>query len=167
MALDSIFNYEMCGLDRSSKGAWVSTFTYGELKRWVGRPATDKFGLPVGLIADIYVDATTGYPEWLAIDTGLVGARLSFAPLVGASEDGENVNLAYEKSHIKDSPSIETGGRLNEDEEDRLYRHYGLVYPRTRMRSQSQPDVGAIDLRTRRGGDSDPRTVSDNESQTK
>lgn len=100
-----------------------------QLETWVGRPSVDKNGNKLGAIADVYMDDATGNPEWLAVViNGLFTNRVSFVPLAGAEEDGESVRVAYAKSLIKDAPSMELDGDLGAEEEERLYRHYGIPY---------------------------------------
>lgn len=106
----------------------MSTFTIEQLERWIDRPAIDKNSHRLGTVADVYVDDATGDPEWLAVVTSLFGSRMSFVPLLGASDHGDKVQVAYEKSLVKDSPNIDADGQLTEEEEQRLYRHYGLEY---------------------------------------
>lgn len=116
----------------------MTTFTIEQLERWIDRHAIDKKGNKLGTIADVYVDDATGLPEWLAVMTGLFGSRMSFVPLLGAADLGDKVQVAYEKSMVKDSPNVDADGQLTEEEEERLYRHYGLTY----KRAISDLDVG-------------------------
>ncbi len=103
----------------------------GEL---VGRNAVDPDGDKIGSIFDVYVDNDTGQPQWLAISTGLFGTKVSFAPLAGASLVGDDVYVAYTKSHVKDAPRAEADGQLSPEEEDELYAHYGAPGVGTRRR---------------------------------
>src|SRR3954447_12525001 len=102
--------------------------TMDEIKTWQDQEAHGRDGQKLGTIADIYLDRDTGEPEWAAIKTGLFGSKVSFAPLAEATHSGDGVQLPYTKDEIKDAPSAEADGELSEDEEDALYRHYGLSY---------------------------------------
>jgi uncharacterized protein (TIGR02271 family) len=99
-----------------------------ELQAWNGRNLIDRDGDKVGSIADVYLDEQTGTPEWLAVNTGLFGTKVSFVPTAEARTEGDDVRVPYEKSHIKDSPNVEADGALSEEEEARLYRHYDVAY---------------------------------------
>jgi len=92
---------------------------------WIGRDAVDQDGDKIGRIEEIYLDDETGRPEWLAIKTGMLGSKLSFAPISGSSSDGENLRLPYGKTQVKDAPSVDADGHLSPEEEAELYRHYG------------------------------------------
>jgi hypothetical protein len=49
-------------------------------------------------------------------------------PISGAVEAGGKVCVAFSKAFVKDSPNIDTDGTLNVEDEQRLYRHYGMRY---------------------------------------
>jgi uncharacterized protein (TIGR02271 family) len=106
-----------------------------EATAWRGRTAVDRDGDKLGTIDEIYLDADTGKPEWLAVKTGLFGTKLTFIPLAEATSDGDNVRVPYEKSQVKDAPNAEADGALSQEEEANLYRHYGLSYGEQRSDS--------------------------------
>src|SRR4051812_13876305 len=93
---------------------------------WVGHRAVDRDGETIGDIAEIYLDDSTGQPDWAAITTGIFGTKRSFVPLQGATASGDELVLAFSKAQVKDAPRIDPDGHLNEDEERRLYEHYSL-----------------------------------------
>ena len=99
---------------------------------WRGRNAVDGEGNKVGTIHEIYVDAETGEPEWLAVKTGMFGSKVSFIPFAGASDVDGDVRLPYDKYQVKDAPSADADGELSQDEEAGLYRHYGLDFSEAR-----------------------------------
>src|ERR687897_2377665 len=103
-----------------------------EAYEWRGRNVVDQEGAKVGRLEEIYLDQHTGRPEWLLIHTGLFGTKSSFAPLAGAQVDGEDVRIGYSKQEVKDAPSVEADGELSQEEEARLYAHYGLDYSESR-----------------------------------
>jgi uncharacterized protein (TIGR02271 family) len=96
---------------------------------WRGQKVVDSTGSKVGTLDEIYFDAETDLPEWAAVTTGMFGSRLSFVPLSRATSDGEHVHVGYEKSQIKDAPTVEADGDLAPDDEQLLYRHYGIDFP--------------------------------------
>ncbi|MEA2273930.1 MAG: hypothetical protein QOI98_2638 [Solirubrobacteraceae bacterium] len=107
---------------------------------WRGRTAVDCDGDKVGKLDEIYLDQETGEPEWALVSTGPFGSRSTFVPLVGASLSGQSVCLNWDKSTIKDAPSIEPEGDLSHEEEAQLCRHYGLPY--AGFRSNTGHDTG-------------------------
>lgn len=89
----------------------------------------DQDGNKVGSAGQVYVDDHTGEPSWVTVRTGLFGTSESFAPLQGASMDGDDVRIAYTKDQVKDAPKVDPDQNLSEAEEDELYRHYALSRP--------------------------------------
>jgi uncharacterized protein (TIGR02271 family) len=109
--------------------------TVQEATHMRGMTAVDRDGDKIGKIEDVYLDQDTGQPEWLAISGGLFSSGVSFVPLAQATPEGDNVRVPYEKSHVKDAPHAEADGALSQEEEARLYQHYGLDYGENRSDS--------------------------------
>jgi uncharacterized protein (TIGR02271 family) len=114
---------------------------------WRGRTVVDKDGDKIGKLDEIYIDQDTDRPEWAIVNTGLFGGRSNFVPLEGASPTGEDIRVGYEKSQVKDAPSIDPDGELSQEQEAELYRHYGLNY------SEARSDSGLPEGGTGRGAD--------------
>jgi uncharacterized protein (TIGR02271 family) len=110
-----------------------------ELARWTGRTLVGSDGEKIGKVEDIYLDQETEKPEWLAVKTGMFGGGISFVPLADATTDGDDVRVPYDKAQVKDAPHADADGRLSQEEEARLYRHYGLSY------SEERSDTGLAD----------------------
>jgi uncharacterized protein (TIGR02271 family) len=106
---------------------------------WRGKTAVDSDGEKIGTVEEIYLDAETEQPEWLAVKTGLFGSKISFIPIADATDAGGDVRVAYSKTRVKDSPHAEPDGQLSQREEAQLYRHYGLDY------GDSRSDTGLSD----------------------
>jgi len=109
--------------------------TTQEVTSWKGQKLVGEDGEKIGTIDEIYVDEQTGQPEWLAVSTGLFGSRVSFVPLRDAQRDGDDVRVPYTKEDVKSSPNAEADGALSQDEESRLYSHYGYDYSERRSES--------------------------------
>lgn len=88
--------------------------------------AYDVRGDKVGKIEDIYVNDATGQPDFVSVNTGVLGLSKDLVPLRGHTFDGEDVTLAFEKDRIQDAPVTDRDGHLTERERDELYRYYGL-----------------------------------------
>ncbi|GAA2176911.1 PRC and DUF2382 domain-containing protein [Arthrobacter parietis] len=84
-------------------------------------------GNKVGSVGEIYVDDRTGNPSWVTVNTGLFGSKESFAPLDGATLEGDDVRVGYTKATIKDAPQVAPDAHLSELEEAELYRYYGIT----------------------------------------
>jgi uncharacterized protein (TIGR02271 family) len=101
------------------------TFTPDQL---TGRTAVDPAGDKIGEIGQVYLDDRTGEPAWVTLSTGLFGSRESFAPLHGASVNGDEVVLRVAKDQVKDAPNVEDDGHLDEGEQGALYDYYGGLF---------------------------------------
>ena len=106
-----------------------------DVTEWRGRTVVDRDGDKVGKLEEVYLDEQTGRPEWALVNTGLFGSKSSFVPLAGAAPAGDDVQVQFEKGHVKDAPSVDTGQELSQDEEAALYAHYGLDYGESRSDS--------------------------------
>jgi uncharacterized protein (TIGR02271 family) len=98
------------------------------VRSWQGATMVDRDGDRIGTIESIYVDDQTGQPEWALVNTGLFGTRSTFVPIAQASASGDQVQVPVEKQRVKDAPNIDPDGHLSEQEEQELWRHYGLDY---------------------------------------
>ncbi len=83
-------------------------------------------GDKIGGIGQVYLDDATGEPSWVTAKTGLFGASESFVPLSGGSVRGDDVVVDYDKDKVKDAPQVEADGSITPEEEEELYRYYGL-----------------------------------------
>ena len=117
------------------EGAETMNPTDSAVAAWRGATAVDHDGEKIGTIDEIYADADTDKPEWLAVKTGLFGMKLSFIPIAEASETGGQVRVPYDNQQVKDAPAVEPDGELSQEEEANLYRHYGLGYSEARSDS--------------------------------
>ncbi len=97
-----------------------------QIQQVIGGTAVDRDGDKLGKIGEIYLDDETGRPEWATVHTGLFGTKETFVPLAQAEVSGETIRFPYEKAKVKDAPKIDTDGHLSPQEEQELYRYYGL-----------------------------------------
>ena len=89
--------------------------------------AFDVDGDKVGGVQDVYVNDTSGQPDFVSVNHGLFGAGTSIVPLRGHTlRDGE-LHLAFPKDRINDAPDLDENGHLTTDDQDAFYRHYGLT----------------------------------------
>jgi uncharacterized protein (TIGR02271 family) len=95
---------------------------------WQGRELLGSDGEKIGSVKEIYEDQQTGKPEWALVTSGLFGTRSHFVPLAGAEPSGEGVRAQVTKDQVKNAPSIEGDGQLSEQEERKLFEHYGIPY---------------------------------------
>jgi uncharacterized protein (TIGR02271 family) len=119
------------------------TPTMEQIGHWRGVDVVDLEGSKIGRVTDVYLDEETNQPEWLAVATGMFGTKVSFLPISGTDESGGELRSRWTKEQVKDAPRAEADGRLSQDEEAQLYRHYGMAY--SEDRSETGLPAGGID----------------------
>ena len=94
----------------------------------VGRTLMGIDGQKIGRIKSIYVNSSTGEPEWVAISLGgLLAEKLGFAPVAKVTTEGQNAIVEFDKQHVKHAPQTRSeSGVLSPTENDALYRYYGI-----------------------------------------
>lgn len=85
-------------------------------------------GDKIGGAGQVFLDDQTGAPEWVTVKTGLFGGSESFVPLAEASVTGSDITVPYDKATVKDAPRMDADGHLSPQQEDELYRYYGMAY---------------------------------------
>ncbi len=90
---------------------------------WIGKTVVDRDGGEIGTVTHLLADEATGAPEWLYADHA--GATV-VVPLVGATEDGGRVQVAVDRGLVDGAPRYGESRELTTDQEDALYRHYGI-----------------------------------------
>lgn len=99
-----------------------------QLNRLLDSKATvlDSEGNKIGAVGELYLDDRSQDPSWASVKTGLFGMSQSFVPLDEATVEGDGIRVPYTKEQVKDAPRIDPDGHLEPEDEERLYRHYGL-----------------------------------------
>jgi uncharacterized protein (TIGR02271 family) len=96
------------------------------LDRVIGQDVYDDDGDKIGSVREVYLDDATGRPEWATVSTGLFGTKESFVPIRDAELTDEGLRVPVDKDRVKDAPRIDAGSHLSPQEEQELYRYYGL-----------------------------------------
>ncbi|QGU05617.1 PRC-barrel domain-containing protein [Corynebacterium comes] len=88
--------------------------------------AYDRNGDKLGSVKEVYINDTTGQPDFAEVGHGLFGLQSSIVPLRGHTLEGGDLKLAFTKDLIKDAPSIKHDEHLSEEDHATIYRHFGL-----------------------------------------
>ena len=92
----------------------------------------DPSGSKISSASGVYLDDTTGAPEWVTVRTGLFGTKESFIPLRDAQLTPEGLVVQVTKDVVEDAPRVDADQHLSPaEEEEELYRYYGLQYEGT------------------------------------
>jgi hypothetical protein len=105
---------------------------------WCGRTVVDRAGEKIGTLRDIYLDEGER-PHWGSVHTGLFGLRETLVPLDEAREQDDVLQLPFDQQQVTDAPSLDPDVQLTAEEEEALYRHYGLA-----MSSPERRETGAV-----------------------
>jgi sporulation protein YlmC with PRC-barrel domain len=100
-----------------------------QLEQVKGAAVTTSDGQQVGVVEGIYLDETSGQPEWALVNTPWVGKRDTFVPLREATFEGGNLSVPYRQEQLQGAPMVDPDGALEDWEEAKLYSHYGMPYP--------------------------------------
>jgi stress response protein YsnF len=117
---------------------------FNELASLKGRPVYSSDGETIGSVDTIYYDETTRVPEWLGVNTqsgfleSLFGGKHVLVPVFGASIQGQDsIRVPYAKDQVKGAPAVDMDTEeISEEEERRVYAHYGLQPSERRSESQ-------------------------------
>ncbi|UIZ91952.1 PRC and DUF2382 domain-containing protein [Corynebacterium sp. CNCTC7651] len=116
---------------------------YNRIEDLANATAFDVDGDKVGAVKDVYVNDTTGQPDFVSVNHGLFGGGDSIVPLRGHTlRDGE-LHLAFPKERIEDAPDLDENGHLTTEDQEAFYRHYGLTETQDVTTYQTGAEYGA------------------------
>jgi uncharacterized protein (TIGR02271 family) len=96
------------------------------ISRVIGKDVYDQSGDKIGSASEVYLDDESGQPEWVTVKTGLFGTKESFVPIRDADLTDDGLRVPVSKAQVKDAPKVDADGHLSPQEEQELYRYYGL-----------------------------------------
>ncbi|MFJ4937053.1 PRC-barrel domain-containing protein [Streptomyces pseudovenezuelae] len=100
-----------------------------DVREWRNRDVLDPESHKIGVLETVYVDTTTDEPVMATVRTGLpTRHRLVFVPLGNAIAGPDYLKVGYVRRLVKEAPSIGTDGVLPADQEEAVFKHYGLPY---------------------------------------
>ncbi len=97
-----------------------------QARQLLGAQIVDTSGENVGTVKDVYLNDRTGEPSWISVATGWFGHSESLLPLDRAEISIDQIRVPFDKPTIKNAPRCESGVPLSSQDEDELYRHYGI-----------------------------------------
>ncbi|MEV0324794.1 PRC and DUF2382 domain-containing protein [Streptomyces sp. NPDC050658] len=118
-----------------------------------GLTAYDRNGDKIGGVERVYIDAASGRPGWVTVRTGLFGTKESFVPLDGARREQDSLHVTVTKEAVKEAPAPDAGQRLEADQEQQLYSHYGLGSPGSTTRGVADFDTASASAGSTRTAD--------------
>ncbi|MGW0632889.1 PRC-barrel domain-containing protein [Streptomyces sp. NPDC002758] len=91
-----------------------------DVREWRNRDVVDTEGHKIGVLEAVYVDTTTDEPAMATV-------RL-FVPIEDAIVGPGYLKVGYVRTLVKQAPSIGTDDVLPAEQEDAIFKHYGLPY---------------------------------------
>jgi len=91
-----------------------------------GATVVDPSGDKIGTVSQVYLDDTTGEPEWVTVKTGLFGTKESFVPLAASRLEGGQLVVQADKSKVTGAPRVDGDDHISEQEEAEIYSYYGV-----------------------------------------
>jgi hypothetical protein len=109
---------------------------------WGGKLLVDRDGTEIGTCTQIFLDDSTGLPEWAEAD---LSGGPGVLPLMDAAVAGDHVRVAVRREEVVDAPRVDDPLHISQDEEERLYRHYGITFSRGDSESLLPVDTESVD----------------------
>jgi hypothetical protein len=106
--------------------AQMDTVGLDDVRAWPGLDVFDREGERVGRLTGIYIEGSSGRPEFGLVRTGLFGLRSVLVPLSGAFEESGALIVDLDKESVKAAPHLRRDEPLSGEAEEQLYEHYGL-----------------------------------------
>jgi uncharacterized protein (TIGR02271 family) len=97
-----------------------------DVTRLSGATVRDSSGNKIGKVAQVYLDDSSGEPEWVTVRTGLFGTKESFVPLAASRFDGNEIVVDATKDKVAGAPKVDEDGHISAQEEAEIYRYYGI-----------------------------------------
>lgn len=99
-----------------------------DFREWQGQEVRASNGEKIGTLEEVYFDSETDAPVFLLVKSGLLGRRLSFAPINGLRPGRTYLQLGCSHDDVKRAPTMEAGSDIPAEDEARIYQHYGFDY---------------------------------------
>jgi len=97
-----------------------------DVQTLTGATVVDPSGDKIGTVSEVYLDDTTGQPEWVTVKTGLFGNKHSFVPLAASRLDGDHLVVDADKAKVTGAPRVDGDDHISEQEEAEIYSYYGI-----------------------------------------
>jgi PRC-barrel domain len=95
---------------------------------WTGHDLFDLDGGKIGTVEDVHFGDSMDDPNWLVVETGILGWRKILVPAVKVRRAGDRLSVPFTKDRVKDAPKVDNEMTPTDAEQGRLCRYYGLQY---------------------------------------
>ena len=124
----------------ASRAAW-SRFDRN-LQDYIGYAVVDRNDNKIGTLECLWSDEK-GQPSFLGVRTGWIFGKTHVVPAHSAnvSERSGKIRLPYDEQKVKDAPAYDPDVTLSTENEQEIYRYYGLGQAQASQRAQVQPQT--------------------------
>lgn len=100
-----------------------------DIREWRNHEVVDSENHKIGTLERVYVDTASDQPAMASVEVGIpTRHRLVFVPIDTAVVGPGYVKVGYTKALVKGSPTIGTDDVLPAEQEEAIFKHYGLTY---------------------------------------
>ncbi|WP_194891547.1 YsnF/AvaK domain-containing protein [Catenulispora pinisilvae] len=135
--------------------------------QYLGKQMVGRDGQEIGAIDRIFVNDTTGEPDWATVRMGVL-RREHVVPLEGAQLSGDAIRVPHLEATIKNSPKLDFDDHLGPEEVAALSKHYGTTAESSKMSMDNGSQRTDDQMRTRAaaqtGGQAQPQARQDMQS---
>jgi uncharacterized protein (TIGR02271 family) len=100
----------------------------GDVRDLYGAEVSSGDGSSLGKVEEIYLDDSTGRPEWAEVKTGMFGSKRSLVPLAVAERTDNGLRVPFAKEQVKGAPHHEPGIELSPSDEAAFFDYYAIPY---------------------------------------
>ncbi len=98
------------------------------IRDWQGKDVLGSDGKKIGSIEDVYFDIETDEPRFLCAKAGWLGRHVVLVPATGVSASPDHLTVSVTRAVADKAPTMDPGGELSAEVEERLFGYYGLDY---------------------------------------
>lgn len=93
-----------------------------------GELVRDQEGRKLGPVKEIYAVGEDAIPMWVTVETptGVGRSRDVFIPIARLKQEGDEIRTPYSFEHIQESPKVQAGEELSEEDDHALRSYYSV-----------------------------------------
>ncbi len=125
-----------------------------------GKSVSDHEQRKIGEIKDIYAVGGDDNPMYVTVDAsvGMASSRTVFIPIARLKEEHGEVLVPYSAKHLEESPEIEPGDEISEEDDATLRDFYAIDRGDDEIRTDNESYANRVP-----DGDEPPKKVTSND----
>jgi hypothetical protein len=96
------------------------------IEDWLGQDVIDPGGQKLGRLDEIYYDADSGEPVFVAVKSGLLGRHSQLVPVHGATVGRDHFRVAYTQELVAQAEQRSGDASVGDEDVQRLAATYGV-----------------------------------------